>query len=325
VGKLTKEIMEATAKELRKLGGTQAERMARAAEQGHSIARGENWYHGTTKPLTEMAASRAGKQYQMNISGVHLTDTPSFAGRYAEGEGGNIIPASIIEGNQLDATRIIDKGSLEESILNDLLKGTGQKPYWSKNENGIPQTAPLQNYIDSVSAKKAESVLDKYGIDSVKYEAKFGTPTLGGAYIDQKATSVLMRDPARVRSVNADFNPEYSDSPNLLAGIAGAMPYAGATAALLAGATGSQEAEAGGIGEKLRANKETQEYGSIEPPKNPTALQLADAIRALDRRTKGSPVNLLVPTATGEFLSNVGYNQKTPTFDKFMTALEWLP
>jgi len=106
--------------------------------------------------------------------------------------------------------------------------------------------------------------------------------------------------------------------------VAGAMPYA-ATAALLAGATGSQEAEAGEISKKLRFNKETQEYGSIEPPKNPTALQLADAIRALDRRTKGSPANLLVPTATGEFLSNVGYNQKTPTFDKFMSALEWLP
>jgi len=52
-------------------------------------------------------------------------------------------------------------------------------------------------------------------------------------------------EPNQIRSVNADFNPEYKDSSNLLAGIAGVMPYAGATAAALAGATGSQDAEAG--------------------------------------------------------------------------------
>jgi len=275
VGKLTKEIMEATAKELRKLGGTQAERMARAAEQGYDTSR--TLYHGT-RSATEIGYAPDIKDFQTTkygaAEGVYLTPDPKDANRYASSP---IYPGGTIY------------------------------PVHTRGNIGSRQ-----------------DMLDAEGVNSTEKTASMMAKGLDG-YFDEVHGEMVMFKPANIRSVNADFNPEYRDSPNLLAGIAGAMPYAGATAAALAGVTGSQEAEAGEISKKLRFNKETQEYGSIEPPKNPTALQLADAIRALDRRTKGSPANLLVPTATGEFLSNVGYNQKTPTFDKFMSALEWLP
>jgi hypothetical protein len=115
-----------------------------------------------------------------------------------------------------------------------------------------------------------------------------------------------------VRLPEADFNPANIGKPDLLGS---ARPD------LLAGMAGVSGLTAAALKSKM----DTQKHGKIEAPKNPKALALANAIRDLDRRTKGSPANMLVPTSTGEFLSNVGYNQKTSTKDKLLAALEWLP
>ena len=184
------------AAELRKLGGTTAERMARAAEQGYDTSR--TLYHGTTSkaPIESMRVSKDGFLGE----GVYLTPDPANADKFAglrpfsTEMGGSVYPV-YMRGNIWDVEKQGGK------FPRDVYSGT--------NEDIARQ-------------------LSDDGYSAVQW-----------------GNEVAVLDTANIRSVNADFNPEYKDSSNLLAGIAGAMPYAAGTAALLAGATGSQEAEAG--------------------------------------------------------------------------------
>jgi hypothetical protein len=196
------------AAELRKLGGTQAERMARAAEQGYDTSR--TLYHGTSNDITEFDVSRLGDNTGGQGSygpGAYFSEMPWHAEMYAGGgwgkrEGANVMPVHL---------------GLKNPYIWD---GTTGKLFGG-------------NTVHPLTAKWWES-----GHDGalVYRDGLNGNPEI---------IEAVALDPSRIRSINADFNPEYRDSPNLLAGIAGAVPYAGATAALLAGATGSQEAEAG--------------------------------------------------------------------------------
>jgi hypothetical protein len=290
------EALKAAAKLLRKeakaaakkLGGTKAERMARAAEQGYDTRR--VLYHGS--PKENITQFRLGPHDETAINSLSLTNDPGYAEKYALGGYGR------------HGYDYIDPS-------------TGKFSEWVGESGASPTTYPV--YVRG----KTPDFMEAVDI----YEAKHGPNTFQRASPEDFAKSmgeegitgvsmfgdeVAMLDPAAIRSVNADFNPANrgksdllgSARPDLLAGIAG---VSGVTAAALKG--------------KMDADK----HGSIEAPKNPKALMLANAIRDLDRRTKGSPANLLVPTSTGEFLSNVGYNQKTSTKDKLLAALEWLP
>lgn len=194
------------AAELRKLGGTQAERMARAAEQGYDIS--HPVYHGTA------------------------TDFQAFD------------PERAI-GTQFWSTT--DRAAIEAGDVGAAGKGVIKEMY-----HRIQNPAGWAEY-------------DKYGIDELQRMGYDGLalPDADG-HITYNAFS-----PNQYRDVNADFNPEYRDSPNLLAGIAGAMPYAGATAALLAGAT-PQEAEAGPL----------QTFGRAAPYLTSTALGGAAALQS---------------------------------------------
>jgi len=64
------------------------------------------------------------------------------------------------------------------------------------------------------------------------------------------------------------------------------------------------------------------ENNSIRGPVHPNLLRVADAISNVDRRTKGHPANLLVPTGMGEALRQWSYGQPTSMGQKVGAALD---
>ncbi len=204
---LFKKVIEA-AQELRKLGGTQAERMARAASQDFDLSRPV--YHSTATDFDAFDPDRAiGTQFWST------TDK-------AAAEAGEV-------------------GAQGQGVIKEMYHRIKNPAGWAE--------------------------YDKYGIDELKRMGYDGVALPEGEHV-----TYIAFEPNQYRDVNADFNPEYRDSPNLLASVAGAMPYAGATAALLAGATGSQEAEAGPL----------QSLGRAAPYLTSAALGGAAALQSGD-------------------------------------------
>jgi len=226
------------AAELRKLGGTTAERMARAAVQGYDTSR--VLYHGGTNDFDAFAESRRG---------VYLSDNPDIAGIYANNAqkrwpGQNNAEPNIIAGYAKGKPLVVsDQGPNGGGWLSDNM------------------AKALNVSLDDVSTKNRAAFLnDEARRQGYGYVEIRDMDDLGG-----RQTQIRLLDNGNFRSVNADFNPEYKDSSNLLAGIAGAMPYAGATAALLAGAT-PQEAEAGTLSSGVRFIKNLK-GAKIEAPR----------------------------------------------------------
>jgi hypothetical protein len=210
------------AQEIRKLGGTQAERMARAAEQGYDTSK--VYYHGTR------SATESG--YAPDIKDFHTT-------KYGAAEGVYLSP---------------DPKDVNRYASSPIYPGGTIYPTYVKGNIGSRQ-----------------DMLDAAGMNSTEKTASMAALGLDG-YFDEVHRELVMFDPKNIRSINADFNPEYKDSSNLLAGIAGVMPYAGATALGLAGATSSQEAEAGPL----------QSLGRAAPYLTSAALGGAAALQSGD-------------------------------------------
>jgi len=240
------------AAELRKLGGTQAERMARAAEQGYDTSK--VWYHGTTQDIARFDPAKA----KAEAGAFFFTDNTGLAARYAgSNPGANIVPVYLkrdmnLSGYPMPSDDAIKAMSDDEvgALIRDIDK-------W--NESIIHKPTYVENEMSRSSG--AGTIFRQ--LDDPNYYSP-----LANTVSDVAAVT----DPSAIRSVNADFNPASRDSPNLLAGIAGAMPYAAGTAALLAGATGSQEAEAGPL----------QSLGRAAPYLTSAALGGAAALQSGD-------------------------------------------
>jgi len=207
------------AAELRKLGGTQAERMARAAEQGYGI----DFLHGSptlkeTGHIDLDHPSRTDSGYLGKAFYGTDPTLPYIAESYTlpmgYGPRGDVLNLKTRAKNFKDFTY--------DENYKKTIADFGQ-------QIGVKSEPYSPEWAAEFSEKMQEN-----GYEGARGLADDGTPIEYAIY-----------NPAQIRSVNADFNPEYRESSNLLAGIAGVMPYAGATAAALAGATGSQDAEAG--------------------------------------------------------------------------------
>jgi len=265
------------AAELRKLGGTQAERMARAAEQGYDTSR--VFYHGSRSDITEFNPDLLGASTQAESAkkAFFFTDSPENASEYA-----SRISVPLTE-SRLKANSLRKAWTeMEDFVQKKLIESNYSDEVW---ESVQPDRAAIENmrreeralmdsYLDEIDVGEGSTRSVAHGQSVYPVHLKMQNPFeydfQGGDRVESFAAlldkaranghdSAIFRnvrdplhnnvhvvfEPNQIRSVNADFNPEYRDSPNLLAGIAGAMPYAGATAAALAGVTGSQEAEAG--------------------------------------------------------------------------------
>lgn len=176
----------------------------------------ERWFHGTNKDFSTFQASRAPRNEQMGLTGVHLSKEPSFANNYAQGDGANIMPV-YASGNFLDAQGLVQHGSKEHDVLNDLVKRTGRKPFWSDDGNGNLTAPPLASYIDAVSPQKAEKVIKSHGFDGVQYDAKYGSlaPGGNGAYISDRSPALVVFDPSNIKSATGNSGAYDTSIPDI--------------------------------------------------------------------------------------------------------------
>jgi hypothetical protein len=285
------------AAELRKLGGTQAERMARAAEQGYDTSR--VFYHGTGADVTEFDPLKMGKTDDGWFSkGFYFSPDAKVANQYAADGTPNVMPVYLRAENPYDWRKEVGQGmrfgTMDERYAKTReIMGSGHDSVDVYDE--IVQLGDGEKLSDDVwqaivarSLEMGNPVLPRDLVENGLRQGMTSKGEFARYYGDELANKMpltrtlrerVVFDPSQVRSVNADFNPEYKDSSNLLAGIAGVMPYAGATAALLAGATGSQEAEAGPL----------QTLGRATPYLTSAALGGAAALQSGDAEAGGMP------------------------------------
>jgi len=251
------------AAELRKLGGNQAERMARAAEQGYDTSR--VFYHGTGADVTEFDPLKMGKTDDGWFSkGFYFSPDAKVANQYAADGNPNVLPVYLRAQNPYDwrqevgqgmrfgtmeeryakTREIMDKGHDSVDVYDEIVQlGEGEKLSDDVWQAIVSRSLEMGNPV--LPRDLVENGLRQGMTSKGEFARYYGDDLANKMPLTRTLRERVVFDPSQVRSVNADFNPANRDSPNLLAGIAGAMPYAAGTAALLAGATGSQEAEAG--------------------------------------------------------------------------------
>lgn len=207
----------------------------RAREQGY----GDTMYRGVTTETPGLEAREG-----MLGRGVYLTDSPSAASQFAEGR---------VIGRSGDAPNVMQLKTNARDIF-DYDRATKADEIRILEANGIDasdvKAIPDDEYhfdhdylFNGVfEGKDPADVLQAAGYDAATAKEAFD---VGGVRTGQEYQSQVVFDPAKVRSVNAAFDPAKRESADLLAGVAGAAPTL-AAGAIAAGAP--QEAEAGFLG-----------------------------------------------------------------------------
>ncbi len=206
------------------LGGTTAERMARAAEQGFDT--NKTWYHGTTRwddgetqfgnidAFDRQFTKKAlGRNKTVDQVGSWFSDTPSTqgAGQYT-GDNGVIYPVNLAVKNP-----------------------------WKPRE-GFKTMKRIAAKLSGVDPDNITRPLDSEPLRQWLLDGGYDGIAFPRGTVDGTDQSVMVAlHPEDIRSVNADFNPANRDSPNLLASLA--IPVAAGLAGTAALAP--QEAEAG--------------------------------------------------------------------------------
>ena len=171
---------------------SQEGRMARAKAMGFDTE--TVYYHGAsrggynrTSDIEAFDPEKIGDKWGQDREGFFFTTNKNEAGYYATTDsignnvsGGTIYPIYHRSENPF----IIDS-------KNDVdLAGEGGVPYWDNN------------HIELIKAAK------KGGHDSIRLIDR-------GAYENQLEEMLVLFDPSKIRSVNAAFDPDFIDSPNL--------------------------------------------------------------------------------------------------------------
>lgn len=144
-------------------------RMARAKAMGFDTSR--VLYHGTRADFSAFVPSRRG----MLGPGVYLTDSPSYAARYAQGDGARVMPV-------LAKTDLAQPADIDAA--------------WTKVRS-------------SPEADKMSGPVFQETIDNELRQRGFGGK--------DRATQIVVWDPSNIRSIHAAFDPDFADSPNLMA------------------------------------------------------------------------------------------------------------
>lgn len=130
-------------------------------------------YHGTTADIREFMPGKDGALG----AGVYLTQDPSFAGRYAIREGGNVVPVYV-------------RGKfISDAEWNQLID----------EEAGKAVAAGLDSNVD----EQVLSLLKDQGYAGIEFKGK--------------PQQLVIFNPANIRSVNAAFDPDFAESANVLA------------------------------------------------------------------------------------------------------------
>ena len=229
----------------------EASRMARARETGFDPE--QVFYHGTSSDFMEFRPSTTGEFGP----GVYMSTSPVEAGGYA--------PTNAFRGNA-------GQNIIPLKAKTDKLFDANARDFWS-----VFSGSTDQEVVEAAKRAGYEGVKYRRPVSYWDDEAKRIVDT------GEMQEHVVIFDPENVRSVNAAFDPDQVDSPNLMAGVA---PYAVPTVlggSLLGAAGAPEEAEA------AQAPKEMEDGGAV--PKGIGALPAAnDVQRALLARETGSYV-----------------------------------
>lgn len=199
-------------------GGEVEARRGRGAAMGFDMD--TPLYHGTNKDIQAFEPRRASRWESMALKGTHLADNPEFANQYAQGKGANVMPVRA-RGKFLDAGKLVYEGSPEHEILTQLVK---QRPnlrvFWDKDHEGKRVAPPLVSYLDAVPPAAAERIVKAAGYDGVRYPARYGDPS---GRVSARTNATLVFDPKNIRSQFAAYDPEHSDSADLMKAEGGAV------------------------------------------------------------------------------------------------------
>lgn len=197
------------------LGGTYAERMARAAEQGYVT----DFLHGSPT-LRESGA--------IDINYPNRTDA-GYLGKAFYGTGpDNRFIAKAYAGNT--------------GTVLDLKTNANRFKDFTYDEN---YRANIEEFGRSIGVETPMTSEDWPTIFAAKMQ-EAGYDGARGLADDGSVVELAIYDPSKVRSINADFNPANASSSDLLAGIQSAAPI-GAGALLAGAALAPEDAEAGVI------------------------------------------------------------------------------
>lgn len=204
---------------------------SRMAEMGYSP---ETLYHGS--PVGNISQFREGKEGLFG-SGAYFTDNPEIASSYAQKMspekmtqlqkqadrldpwtqqptsnvkyGETVYPVHIAPGKTMNMDDIADPEMWKKSGFNDLIIGpndTNASIYKQIQEN-------LE--LDGISADEAASmtsnIFNDMGVDTIKHQ---GGNRVGKNEILHNVS--IQNDPSKVRSVNANFDPRFKDSGNIM-------------------------------------------------------------------------------------------------------------
>lgn len=167
-------------------------------------------YRGDRGDPPTLTPRRSPRNEQMNLSAVHVAQSPVFASRYAKNSGEAVMPLVMRNADVVDATRLIEESSPEMEVLKGLLP-RGQKPYLSRGGEGRaddPLVAPpLQGAIDAAGARKAEKVFSGKG--AIRYDARYGylADNGRGMVVDDRSPAFAVLNPELLRSRFAAFDP----------------------------------------------------------------------------------------------------------------------
>jgi hypothetical protein len=234
------------------LGGTYAERMARALAGGWDT----DVFHGTADDIQAFALSERGKNTQAKSAqgAFWFVDNPEVAGGYARMAAEDAPVQRLIEASQaaerrrdFDAADALTLQAEKLELSGELVGGGGQNIMPLKIKGGnlmqIDADGATMSDLDDSQLHKWVTEAKNKGYDGLKI-SNFSDNADYGNYTP--ATHYAIFDPKNIRSVNADFNPANASSSDLLAGIQSAAPI-GAGALLAGAALAPEDAEAGVI------------------------------------------------------------------------------
>ena len=181
-------------------------------------------------------------------------------------------------------------GAASNYLRDQGIPGLRYKDQLSRN-----QAAPTPDYdtwlgYDKGGAVDSPALQDEYAGILQKAKDFENSGTHNYVMFDDKPISITERG-----SVN----------PSLATGIAGASTL-GALAPIANNAY--QEAQ----------------HGTIAPPEHPNVLRVADALTDVSQRLEGSPMGMLSPDATAEWLRKMAYGQKPSWSVRIGVLGDWL-
>ena len=136
-------------------------------------------FHGTKRRFTTFRATVA-KDQQLGF-GIHFTPDREFAALY----GPIIIAAKLLINKLFDMDTLIRVGTPEFAMAQELYRGNRRVALYV--DRGLTSID-----FDVTSPSRAQRVLQAWGYDAVRYEAKYGTRSPYGPVWSRKAASFVV-------------------------------------------------------------------------------------------------------------------------------------